>query len=75
MLSPTQKIEDLEDISIIKKEQVPVKNTLICKKCNTEVKYNGFGLMANPPQYENECKCRLYFLDKQYPSIDFEDKL
>ncbi len=44
-----------------------------CDKCDKEVKFTGNIGMSNPPKYKHSCECgEIYYLNKQYPSIEFK---
>lgn len=44
-----------------------------CEKCGKEVMFTGMINLSNPPKYKYFCVCgETYFLNKQYPMIDFE---
>lgn len=44
-----------------------------CDKCGKEVMFTGMVNLSNPVKYKHACVCgETYYLNAQYPTIDFE---
>lgn len=52
---------------------VPFKVKYFCDKCGKEVKFDNLVGFSNPPKYKHVCECgEEYWLEKQYPTIEFK---